>query len=179
MDWFCYNLITLIKLCKIPHKNLDKALLSLRDQAFCLKIWKLWWGPTTPQLIFFAETLHMFLIYQCLQKSVQDFFFFLDLELFAIIKKAWFLFTHFFLSLLITQDLYNIKKFRTPFFRYINVCKISAKNIKLYGSWSSLKFSIFQTKKPGFLEIIDLCLNLGIGFCITLLVLLKYKKTNP
>ena len=22
-------------------------------------------------------------------------------------------------------------------------------------------------KKPGFLEIIDLCLNLGIGFCIT------------
>ena len=29
------------------------------------------------------------------------------------------------------------------------------------------KFSIFQTKKPGFLEIIELCLNLGIGFCIT------------
>ena len=35
------------------------------------------------------------------------------------------------------------------------------------GSWSTLKFSIFQTKKPGFLEIIDLYLNLGIGFCIT------------
>ena len=29
----------------------------------------------------------------------------------------------------------------------------------------------FSDKKPGFLKIIDLCLNLGIGFCITWLVL--------
>ena len=46
---------------------------------------------------------------------------------------------------------------------------------KLYGSWSPSKFSNFQTKKRGFLEIIDLCLNLGIAFCITWLVLPNQK----
>ena len=39
--------------------------------------------------------------------------------------------------------------------------KISAKSIKLYGSWSSSKFSNFSDKKPGFLEIIEVCFNLG------------------
>ena len=39
--------------------------------------------------------------------------------------------------------------------------------MKLYGSQSSSKFSIFQTKKPVFLEIMDLCLNFGIGFCLS------------
>ena len=34
----------------------------------------------------------------------------------------------------------------------------------------------FFTQKPGFLEIIEVCLNLGIKFCITWLVLLNYKK---
>ena len=29
----------------------------------------------------------------------------------------------------------------------------------------------FSDKKPGFLGIIEVCLNLGIGFCITWLVL--------
>ena len=69
------------------------------------------------------------------------------------------------------------KKSQTPFcsnYWVGNVCKISAKNIKLCGSWSSSKFSIFQT---GFSEIIELCLNLGIEFCITWLVLLNCKKT--
>ena len=40
-------------------------------------------------------------------------------------------------------------------------------------------FQFFQTKKPGFLEIIDLCLNLGIGFCITWLVLPNFKEISP
>ena len=56
--------------------------------------------------------------------------------------------------------------------------KFQQKNIKLYGSWSSSKFSIFQTKKPGFLEIRDLWLNLGTGFCITWLVLPNYKEIS-
>ena len=34
----------------------------------------------------------------------------------------------------------------------------------------------FSDKKPGFLEIIEVCLNLGIRFCITWLVLPNYKK---
>ena len=39
-------------------------------------------------------------------------------------------------------------------------------------------FQFFRHKKPGFLEIIDLCLNLGIGFCITRLVLPNYKEIS-
>ena len=37
----------------------------------------------------------------------------------------------------------------------------------------------FSDKKPGFLEIIEICLNLGIGFCITWLVLPNYKNISP
>ena len=37
----------------------------------------------------------------------------------------------------------------------------------------------FSDKKPGFLEIIEPFLNLGIGFCITWLVLATYKKVSP
>ena len=37
----------------------------------------------------------------------------------------------------------------------------------------------FFRQKPGFLEIIKVCLNLGIGFCITWLVLPNYKKISP
>ena len=36
----------------------------------------------------------------------------------------------------------------------------------------------FSDKKPGFLEIIEVCLNLGIRFCITWLVPLNYKKNS-
>ena len=39
--------------------------------------------------------------------------------------------------------------------------------------------SQFFRQKPCFLEIIDICLNLGIGFCITLLVLPSYKEISP
>ena len=34
----------------------------------------------------------------------------------------------------------------------------------------------FLDKKAGFLEIIEICFNLGIRLCITWLVLLNYKK---
>ena len=34
-------------------------------------------------------------------------------------------------------------------------------------------------KKPGFLEITEVCLNLGIGFCTTLLALPNNKKISP
>ena len=39
-------------------------------------------------------------------------------------------------------------------------------------------FQLFRQKNPGFLEIIDLCLNLSIGFCITWLVLTTYKEIS-
>ena len=37
----------------------------------------------------------------------------------------------------------------------------------------------FQTNKYGFLEIINFCLNLGIGFFITWLVSPNYKEIGP
>ena len=59
---------------------------------------------------FFAETLHTFPTYQCLQKGIWDFLICLDLELFARVKKTRVLHTCFFTFLLITQDLDKIKK---------------------------------------------------------------------
>ena len=38
-------------------------------------------------------------------------------------------------------------------------------------------FQIFR-QKPGFLEIIEVCLNLGIGFCKTWLVFPNYNKIS-
>ena len=120
--------------------------------------------------IFFAQTSHKFPTYQCTQKEVRDFFYFVQiLSYLQKLKRPGF-YTLVFTFLLITQEVNKIKKISSTLFQILlveNVCKISAKNINFYDSWSSSKFSIFQTKNPGFLEIIDLCLNLGIRFCIT------------
>ena len=88
MNWYFDNLVILIMRCNTPHKNLDKALLFLRNQAFCLKNW----APTT---IEFVEILHALPTYQCVQKGIRGslvFFisFCLDLELFAKIKGPGF-----------------------------------------------------------------------------------------
>ena len=75
--------------------------------------------------------------------------FYVDLELFAKQKKELVSTHSIFTLLLITQDINKIKKSHTPFYRHYsaeNKRKISAKHIKLYGSWSLSKFSIFQTK---------------------------------
>ena len=61
----------------------------------------------------------------------------LDLELF---------YTLVFYIFINNSSLNKIKKSRPPFcghYQIENMCKISAKNIKLYGSWSSSNFSIF------------------------------------
>ena len=71
----------------------------------------------------------------------------------------------------ITQDLNKIKKSRPLSCRHWllgNMCKISAKNIELYGSCISSKFS--KTK--------ELCLNFYIGFWITKLVLSNHNEIN-
>ena len=39
-------------------------------------------------------------------------------------------------------------------------------------------FQFLRQKKPDFFEIIDLCLNLGIRFCVTWLVLSNYKEIS-
>ena len=70
---------------------------------------------------------------------------------------------------------------KNPEQAFVGIIKweISAKNIKVRGSWSPSKFSIFYDRLPGFSEIIGLSLNLGFGFCITWLVLSNYKKIGP
>ena len=63
------------------------------------------------------------------------------------------------------------------------MCKISAKK---YGIWryesmvvgSCQSFQFFQQKNTGFLEIIDLCLNLGYRVCITWFILPNYKEIS-
>ena len=54
MEWFFYKLVILIKLCKIRYLNLDKALLFPRNQAICLKNWKLWRASTTTKFHIFC-----------------------------------------------------------------------------------------------------------------------------
>ena len=71
------------------------------------------------------------------------------LELFVKIKKDLDSTHSFFTLLLITQDLNKIKKIPHIILQTLpstNVCKVSTRNIKIYGSWSSSKFSNFQTK---------------------------------
>ena len=40
-------------------------------------------------------------------------------------------------------------------------------------------FIFFRQKRPGFLELIDLCFNLDIWVCIKWLVLTHYKEISP
>ena len=54
------------------------------------------------------------------------------------------------------------------------MCEISAKNIMVVGARQSFQFFRQITWFLG--NNIELCLNLGIGFCITSLVLPNYKK---
>ena len=91
----------------------------------------------------------MFPTNQSLQKGVREFILLcLDLELFATIKRPDFYILVLYIFINNSRSKQN-KKSRTPFCRHCqveNVRKISVKNIKLYGSWSSSRFSIFQTK---------------------------------
>ena len=78
MDWFYYNLIILIKSCKIPHhKILDKILLFSRNQVFCLKIWKLWRAPTTLQFNIFCWNFARFLLTNVSKSLCGIFFYFI------------------------------------------------------------------------------------------------------
>ena len=127
---------------QIPYKNLDKALLFSRIQVFCLKNWKPWRAPTTIVFdIFFLKLSTRFLI-----TSVYETVF----GIFFILFRSWVICKNqkdlvstylFFTIWLITRDLNKIKKNpEHSFVDIVKLCKMSAKNIKLYGSWNSSKF---------------------------------------
>ena len=89
-------------------QNLDKALLSSRNQVFCLQIWKHWRAPTILQFnIFFWNFAHVFYLPMSTKACMG---FYSDLELFAKIKKDLVSKHLFFTLLLITQDLSKIRK---------------------------------------------------------------------
>ena len=111
--------------------------------------------------IFFAETSRTLPTHQCLQNGLRDFFNFVQiLSYLQKLKRPGF-YMLFFIFLLVSQDLNKIKKITNTLSQTLLSRKCVqnfSKTIKLYVSWSSSKFSIFQTKRPGFLEIIDFAL---------------------
>ena len=80
--YFFYNLVILIKLYKIRYLNLDKALLFPRNQAICLKNWKLWRAPTASKFNNFCLNFAHVSCLTMSTKACSGFFLFcLDLEL--------------------------------------------------------------------------------------------------
>ena len=82
-------------------------------------------------------------------KGCVGFLFYLHLSYLRKLKKPWFLHTRFYTVINNSRSKQNKKKSHIPICRPYeveNVCKISVKYIKLYGSWSSSKFSIFRQK---------------------------------
>ena len=143
-----------------------------RSLVFCLKIWRLWkFGSSNHPLAIRSTSIFCW--------NFAHVFFCLDLEFFAKIKKELVSTHSVFWLLLITQHLNKIRKITYNLLstllsrkRVLNFSK------KAYGSLSSSKLSIFQTKSLFLLEIIEVCLNLGIGFWITWLVIPTYKKNG-
>ena len=75
MEWFFYNLVILIKLYKIWYLNSDETILFPRNQAFCLKNWKLWWAPATAKFnIFLLKFCTRFLLNNIYKRTVGNFF---------------------------------------------------------------------------------------------------------
>ena len=75
-DWLFYNLIILIKLCKIWYLNLVKTLLFPRNQVIFLKNWKLWRAPTTIEVFFFLKFCASFLLNNVYKRVFGIFFHF-------------------------------------------------------------------------------------------------------
>ena len=94
------------------------------------------------------------------------FLFCLDLKLFAKIKKPGSYTLVFYIFINKSRSKQNKTILNSLLQTLQNVYKISAKKIKLYDSWSSDR-KLFSDKNPAFLEIIEVYLNLGIGFCFT------------
>ena len=104
--------------------------------------------------IFFTKISHTFPAYQRLQKSVQGFFILFRSWVFCKkLKRPGFYILVFYIFINNSRYKQNKKKPQTPFcihFYVESTWNILAKNIKLYGSWNSSKFS-FCRQKASFL----------------------------
>ena len=112
-----------------PIPNLDKTIISEKPGYLSRKL-KTLTSSNYHKVKYFLKIFCTRFLLNNIYKRKFGFFFFLDLELFIKFLQ-------------ITQDpehpLVVIGKQET-------CAKFQQKNIKLYGSWSSSKFSVFQTK---------------------------------
>ena len=79
----------------MPYKNLDKALLFLRNQVFCLKFENFDELQVLYSSIYLAETSHKFSTYHCLKMGVCNFFNFIQILSYLQKIKTWFLLIRF------------------------------------------------------------------------------------
>ena len=126
-----------------------QSAIASRNQVFCLKIWKLWQAPTILQVNSFCWNFsHVFYLPMFTKGCVGFFLYYLDLELFAKIKKDL-VSTLVFCTFINNSRCKQNKKNPThPFVDITSRKRVQnfSKNIKLCGSWSSPKFWIFQIK---------------------------------
>ena len=125
--------------------------------------------------IFFAETLHTFPTYQCLQMGVSDFFYLFRSCVTCKNKKRPGFYTLVFDIFLKNSRSNKVKKFRTTLQE--SCAKFQQKMLN-FVAVRLVKVFNFSDKQLSFSKIIELCLSLGIRFCINRLVL-PNKKITP
>ena len=126
-----------------PIHKFGQSSIVFEKSGILLKIWKFWRASTTLQFNCFGWNLaHVSYLPISTKGCAGISLFCLDLESFAKTEKTWFLHTCFFFIINNLRSRRNKTKSVTPFYGHYQ-----QKNIKLCGSWSSPKFSIFQTKK--------------------------------
>ena len=165
----------------MPYKNLGKAQLFLRNQVICLKIWKFWWAPTFLWFnIFYWNFAHVFYLPLSKKGCVGLFLFYLDLELFAKIKRPGFYTLIFYTFINNSRSKQNIKNPTHPFVdinKEKRCAKFQQKILKSVVVGACQSFQFFRQKTC--FEIIEICFNLGVRLCMIWLVLLNYQKISP
>ena len=117
-----------------------------RNQDFCLKNWKLWRTPTTTEFnIFCWNFAYAFYLPMSTKECSAFLLFCLDLELFAKIKKTWFLHTFFYIFNNNPRSKQNIKNPEHPFVHIIKwetCAKFQQKILKftVVGAHQSFRF---------------------------------------
>ena len=136
---------------KNPKQKYRKALLFSGNQVLFLKNWKLWRVSTTIVLNIFCWNFAHVSYWPMSSKGCLGFFNLFRSWVICKNKRrsGFYTFTEtsFFTFLWITQDLSRIKRIPNSLLSRIRVQNFST---KLYGSWSSSKFSNFQTNNPAF-----------------------------
>ena len=110
-----------MKKCKMPYKNLDKALFFFEKPGILPENLKTLTSSNYPTVQYFLLKLRTrFLLTNVYKRVCGIFLFYLDLEFFAKIKKDLVSTHSFFTLLLLTQDL---KKLKNPAHPFVDITK--------------------------------------------------------